>query len=108
MPSTAATGSSSIRRAVANSSLDDIIKGAQSKMTQQLSYTNLTAAHLRHAVEPWARVYKVRPGHQVEIVGVGGGPGQFLGMEQLDDGLTIYGYAGCTITVLHNGEELEA
>ena len=76
-------------------------------MTQKLSYTNHTAADLRLSVEPWARVYKVRPGHQVEIVVTGGDPGEFLEMEQLDDGLTIYGYTGCTVTVLHNGEELE-
>jgi hypothetical protein len=75
-------------------------------MTQKLSYTNHTAADLRLTVEPWAQVYVVRPGHQIDIVVSGGDPGEYLEMEQLDDGLTIYGYQGCVVNVLDNGQPL--
>jgi hypothetical protein len=76
-------------------------------MSQKLSYTNHTVGDIRLTVEPGAKVYVVRPGHQVEIALSGGNPGEFLEMEQLDDGLTIYGYAGCVIAVRLHGEKLE-
>lgn len=58
-------------------------------------------------LESWAEPYVIQPGATVQIVVDGGVADQYLELEQLPGGLTIYGVTGGIITVFSDGKELE-
>jgi len=74
--------------------------------SQKLSYENATELEQRLIIEPWAEQYVIQPGQRVDIVVQSDAPAGCLELEQRPGGLTIYGYTGCIISVLSDGEEL--
>jgi hypothetical protein len=73
---------------------------------QKFSYTNRAGMDMRITVEPWAEQFVIRPGQTIDVVVAGGVAGGCLELEQVADGLIIYGYEGTTVHLTSNGEEL--
>jgi hypothetical protein len=74
-------------------------------------YANRTEHPVRITVEPWAEQFVIRPGQhveiRVEIVTVSRNPSDAcVEIAQIPDGLIIYGFEGCIISMWSNGEEL--
>ena len=74
--------------------------------SQKLSYINGSDIELRVIVEPWAEQFLIRPGQRVEIHVRSEGEVGTIELEQLATGLVIYGYEGCTMSLISDGEEL--
>lgn len=74
--------------------------------SQRFSYINGSNVELLVVVEPWAEQFLIRPGQRVEILVRGEGTAGTVELEQLPTGLIIYGYEGCIISLLSDGEEL--
>jgi hypothetical protein len=76
------------------------------KTSQVFSYVNGSSVELQVIIEPWADRFLVLPDQRLEIVvrcQEGAGSIEF---EQTANGLIIYGYEGCVMSVFSNGEEL--
>lgn len=73
---------------------------------QRFSYINGSDVELRVTVEPWADQFLILPGQRVEVLVRSDGLVGNVEFEQVGAGLIIYGYEGCTISLLSNGEEL--
>jgi len=74
--------------------------------SQRFGYINGSDVELRVIVEPWADQFLVSPGQRVEILIRGEGTAGTVELEQLPTGLIIYGYEGCIVSLLSDGEEL--
>jgi hypothetical protein len=73
---------------------------------QSIAYTNGSDEPLRIILEPWAEEFIVGPGQRVDILVRTDAVG-ILEMEQDPEGLVIYAYENCIISVMSNGEELQ-
>jgi len=75
--------------------------------SQKFRYVNGSGAELRITLEPWADQYLIRSGQQIEILVSSGDAVGTVELEQHLTGLVIYGYAGCTISLVSDGAELK-
>lgn len=73
---------------------------------RRFTLKNGTTTDLRFTLEPWADQYVVGPGRSVELVVEGNLEG-CLEFEHLSDGLVVYGYTGCLVSVWSDGSEVE-
>lgn len=73
---------------------------------QTLEVLNEDAAPLVIVLEPWAEPFVIPPHSSVDVVAFAPGVGS-LEVEQHDNRLTVWGWTGSTVHVLHDGQELE-
>ena len=76
------------------------------RASQTVTYTNGTQGRLLIVLEPWAEQYWVQPGEQVDIEARNGVPGHHLELEHTAEGLIVYGWEGCVVSILRDGKEL--
>ncbi len=78
------------------------------RLVQKLIYVNSSGKNVRIFLEPWAEQFQIAPGARTEILvhtsdetmeGI-------LELEQVEDGLIVYGYEGCVINLKSNGNDL--
>jgi hypothetical protein len=68
---------------------------------------NSRAITLTFSLEPWGEQYRLAPEETFEIV-ARGPEGDSLEVEFADDRITLYGWPGSVVTLLHKGTELGA
>jgi hypothetical protein len=56
-------------------------------------------------LEPWGEVYAMAPGALIELT-ARGPEGDALEVALTDDGITVWGWPGSTLTISHDGAEL--
>jgi hypothetical protein len=62
---------------------------------------------IRLSLEPWGEVYEMAPGTIYEAV-ARGPAGDALEVTVTDDGITVWGWPGSIVTLVHDGVELGA
>lgn len=78
------------------------------KLIQKFIYVNGSGKNMQIFLEPWAEQFEIPPGERVEISvhapseSVAG----ILEIEQLEDGLIVYGYEGCVVYSTLRGGDL--
>ncbi|WCM93297.1 hypothetical protein M5C99_00760 [Acidovorax sp. NCPPB 2350] len=78
------------------------------KLVQRLLYVNESGKGVRIILEPWAEQFDIAPGARVEIFVHAHGEvaNGILELEQLEEGLIIYGYEGCVVNLKSDGVDL--
>lgn len=74
---------------------------------QRLSCINGTTENKLLIVEPWAEEYWLEPGISVEVIGLGGRIDGYFEIENFDQGMIVYGWEGCVVSVVKNGKVIE-
>lgn len=72
--------------------------------TSKFIFTNSSPDPLLLVLEPWAEERMIRPNSSVEVMGEGGEAGSYFELEQLDDRLIVYGWAGSRAFIISPSE----
>ena len=71
--------------------------------SENLKFVNGSGEEVLVIVEPWAEQFRIEPGQEVDIIVKGGVPGQCLTLEYMPKCLIIYGWDGCVISIVSDG-----
>ncbi len=74
---------------------------------QKLNCINGASERMLLIIEPWAEEYWIEPGMSVEVVGLGGNIDGYFEAERFDQGMIIYGWEGCVVSVFKDGKVIE-
>lgn len=76
-------------------------------MRQTVIYCNTTAAVTELIIEPWAELYLIESGAQIEVTGVGGEAESCFEIHHAGRGLIVFGWVNSIVTVTRDGKALE-
>jgi hypothetical protein len=76
-------------------------------MCQAFIYCNTSATAIELIIEPWAELYLIESGAQVEVTGVGGGAESCFEIHHTERGLIVFGWINSIVTVTRDGKAVE-